>query len=306
VSTRLAVLSPTEAEGGEWSVRLDPEVLLPSRDAQLAVTFTPHKELNARAVRARLTGTERYRYRRSESTGGSGTRTVEHTGTEEVGRLDAVLAGPGRLAVGQPVSREWTFHVPDLGPASFEGEVLRCDWEITVSVDVPMALDPHLRVPVHVAQPTALLQAGVIDAGAYALFEEAPINVDAHPAQLKLEPVPVCIEQAFRGVVTLETPQPVPVQEVRLELRVHAKVTVSGGEEEEILVSRGHLEADGDAFGGPLASHAFTADPPGLWVPTVDLPHGHARAVFHVILARAWARDVHYVRDVALCTTTEL
>lgn len=49
MSTRLAVLSPTEAEGGEWSVRLDPEVLLPSRDAQLAVTFTPHKELNARA-----------------------------------------------------------------------------------------------------------------------------------------------------------------------------------------------------------------------------------------------------------------
>lgn len=234
------------------------------------------------------------------------TRTVEHTGTEEVGRIEATLAGPGQLAAGQPVSWDWTFHVPDLGPASFEGEVLRCDWELTVSVDVAMALDPHVRLPVHVAQPTALLRAGVIDVGAYALFEEAPANVDAHPAQVRLEPVPLCIEQPFSGVVTLETPEPVPVQEVRLELRVHARVTVSGGEEEEILVSRGHLDAQEGTFGGPLAGHPFSADAPGLWVPTVDLPHGQARAVFHVILARAMARDVHYVRDVALCTTTGL
>ena len=27
---------------------------------------------------------------------------------------------------------------------------------------------------------------------------------------------------------------------------------------------------------------------------------------FHVILARAWAPDIHYVRDVALATTREL
>ncbi|HLY35220.1 MAG TPA: hypothetical protein VKU35_00740 [Candidatus Limnocylindria bacterium] len=299
------MLTPTETSGGQWSVELEPSVLLPSRDAHAAVTFTPDRELNARSVRARLTGTERYRYRRTESDGKT-SRTVEHTGSDEVGRVDTILAGPVRLAAGQPVSWAWTFHVPDLGPASFEGGVLRCDWELAVHVDMRMALDPHLRQPVHVAQPSALLQAGVVDAGAYALFEEAPINVDAHPAQLKLEPVPLCIERPYRGVVTIETPDPVPVQEVRLELRVHATVTVAGGEQEEILVSQGHLDADGGSFGGPLASHPFTADPPGLWLPTLDLPHGRARAVFHVILARAWARDVHYVRDVALCTTTEL
>jgi hypothetical protein len=299
------VLTPSEWGGGEWSAQVDPAVLLPSRDGHLAVTFTPQRDLDARGVHARLTGTERYRYRRTESDGKT-SRTVEHTASEEVGRVEATLAGAGRLAAGQAVSWGWTFHVPDLGPASFEGEVLRCDWELAVNVDVPMAMDPHLRLPVHIAQPTALLRAGVVDAGAYALFQEAPINIDAHPAQLRLEPVPLCIAQPFRGIVTIETPEPVPVQEVRLELRVHAKVTVSGGEEEEMLVSQGHLEADGGSFGGQLASHPFTADPPGLWLPTLDLPHGQARAAFHVILARAWARDVHYVRDVALCTTTDL
>jgi len=43
-----------------------------------------------------------------------------------------------------------------------------------------------------------------------------------------------------------------------------------------------------------------------LGLPTIDLPHGRARAEFHVILAQAWAPDTHYVRDVAVATTTEL
>ena len=54
------------------------------------------------------------------------------------------------------------------------------------------------------------------------------------------------------------------------------------------------------------AVHCFTADAAGAWLPSVDLPHGRARGVFHVILARAWAQDIHYVRDVALATTREL
>ncbi len=303
------MLDPTKLSGGAWAATLEPPVLLPSRDAHLVVTFTPAREVKTRGVRGALIGTETYRYRQTETTAGPNgatTRTVERTGTAEVGRVEAQLAGPGVLAAGQPLRWEWSVHVPDLGPATFEGEVLRCDWELRVTVDRPMARDAELVLPVRVAQPAALLSAGVVDAGEYALFEEAPANVDAHPAQISLEPVPLDIGAPFRGSVTLETPVPVPVQEVRLELRVHARVTVHGGMEEEITVAQGHLQADGGMFGGPLAAHPFTADAPGAWLPTVDLPHGTARAAFHVILAKAWARDVHYVRDVALCSTTEL
>ncbi len=304
------MLDATERSGGSWSATLDPPVLLPSRDARLTITFTPQQGMKTRGVRAALIGTETYRYRQTESsTGANGvmtTHTVERTGTEEVGRVETTLAGEGQLAAGQLLRWEWTFHVPDLGPATFEGSVLRCGWEIRVTVDRPMARDSELRLPVRVAQPTALLRAGVVDAGQYALFAEAPANLDAHPAQIRLEPVPLSVAAPFSGGVTLETPEPVPVQEVRLELRVHARVTVAGGMEEEIVVARGHLDADGGAFGGPLATHAFTADAPDAWLPTVDLPHGNGRATFHVILAKAWARDVHYVRDVALCSSTEL
>ena len=44
----------------------------------------------------------------------------------------------------------------------------------------------------------------------------------------------------------------------------------------------------------------------GTWLPTIRLPHGRADAQFHVILAKAWAPDTHLVRDVAICSTTEL
>ncbi len=304
------MLDPIEMSGGAWTAAVDPPVLLPSRDARLLVAFTPQREMRTRVVRASLVGMETYRYRETETTAGAhgavSTQTVERTGHEEVGRVETTLAGEGVLAAGEEVRWEWSFHVPDLGPATFEGEVLRCDWELRVTIDRPMARDAELRLPIRVAQPTALLRAGVLDIGQYGLFEEAPVNVDAHPAQVRLEPVPLCVSQPFHGTVTIETGEPVAVQDVRLELRVHARVTRSGGKEEEVCIAQGHLQADGSLFGGPLAVHPFSADPPGAWLPTVDLPHGLARAEFHVILARAWARDVHYVREIALCSTTDL
>jgi hypothetical protein len=96
------------------------------------------------------------------------------------------------------------------------------------------------------------------------------------------------------------------VQEVRAELRVLSEVTVTGGHQDEIVAWRGVLVAGPVQFGGPLTEHPFNADAPGTWLPSVDLPHGRSRARFHVILAQEWAPDIHYERDVAVATTTEL
>ena len=41
-------------------------------------------------------------------------------------------------------------------------------------------------------------------------------------------------------------------------------------------------------------------------LPTIELRHGRAHAEFHVILARAWARDPHLVRGVAVATTRDV
>ena len=298
------------SETEPWQVTLDPPVLLPGRQAKLAVTFTPPRDLDAHGVAASLRCVERYRYDTTESGAGpdgtARTRQVTRTEYDELHRIDFALAGPTRLVRGQPETWRAEFEVPGLGPATFEGEELRCEWILEAKVDLRMAFDERTEIAVPVAQPTALLKAGVVATGQYGLFEEAPANVDAYPAQIRLDPVPICLGEPFSGSFTVETPEPIEVQEVRLELRVQAKVTHRGGRQEEITVQRGRLAADAGQFGGPFAAHSFTADAVEAWLPSIDLPHGTARASFHVILARAWQPDIHYVRDVALATTREL
>ena len=293
-----------------WQLSVEPDPLLPGRPAHLTLRFTPESDLDARGASAVLRCVETYRYDTTEMTTGADgrttSRTVTKTGHEEIHRIDYELQGPGLMAAGQP--RQWglDLEAPGLGPASFEGEELRCDWTLEAKVDLAMTTDERLKTLLHVAQPTALLRAGVVDTGQYGLFDEAPTNVDAFPAQIRLEPMPLCLLEPFSGSFTVETGEPIEVQEVRLELRVKVQVTSAGGREEEILVQKGRLEADGGRFGGPFAVHRFSADAAGAWLPAVDLPHGTARGAFHVILARAWERDIHYVRDVALATTRQL
>jgi hypothetical protein len=292
-----------------WSVRIEPAVLLPGRQASVTATYTPDHDHESRRVTITLRCVERYRYDRRETIStskGAGVRRVTHTGVEELVRLEVEVAGPTHFTRGEPRSWQATFDVPGLGPASFEGEALRCDWTLEAKVDVRMSIDELVEQAVAVAQPMALLRAGVLDTGMYGLFEEAPVNQDAHPAQVRLEPVPICLQAAFGGSFTVETAEPIAVQEVRLELRVQAEVTVPGGHREEITLWRGDLAAASQVFGGSLTEHAFEAGAPGAWTPSIDLPHGRARGQFHVILALAWEPDIHYVRDVALATTSEL
>lgn len=288
-----------------WAVVLDPPVLLPGRSVAVSLTYTPDRDHEGRAVRALLRCTERYRYSRTEGTG-STTHQVTRTGVEELARIEVKVADGQRFFHGQPVTWHVGFEVPALGPASFEGDALRCDWTVEANIDLPMGLDPRLVETVHVAQPVALLRAGVIDTGQFGLFEDAPVNLDALPAQIRLEPVPISLQSPFEGVFTVEMAGKATLQEVRLELRVLSEVNVYGGHHDEIVAWRGVLASGPAPFGGPLAEHPFRADASGAWLPSIDLPHGRARARFHVILAQEWAPDIHYERDVAVATTTEL
>lgn len=288
-----------------WAIQAEPPVLLPGHSVAVSLTYAPDRDIEARGVRAVLICRERYRYSRTEGTGTSA-RRVTKTRVEELARIEVQLAGPVRLVKGQPITWHCSFDVPDLGPATFEGDALRCDWTLEANVDVPMGLDPRAEVAVHVAQPKALLRAGVVATGQYGLFETAPVNLDALPAQIRLEPVPISLHSPFEGAFTVEMAGKGEVQEVRLELRVVADVTVPGGHHDEIVAWRGVLQPGPGLFGGPLTEHPFTAGPVEAWLPSIDLPHGRARAEFHVILAQAWAPDIHYVREVAVATTAEL
>ena len=165
--------------------------------------------------------------------------------------------------------------------------------------------DPSVELPVHLLQPTSLLRAGVVDVAQFALFPEASVEADGLRGTLWLDPVPLCVGAPFRGRLTLESGQERAVQEVRLELRVKARSTVGGGREESMTLWAGRLAGEG-GFGGGAAPYEFEGEVPERWLPTIQTEHGRADAAFHVVIAVAMARDPHLVRDVAICSTTEL
>ncbi len=195
--------------------------------------------------------------------------------------------------------------VPPLGPATLEATVSRLTWELEVKLDRPGQPDSAIVVPVRVLQPTALLRAGVVRVGEFALYESADSAVGEARASVEIKPMPICVGAPIDGRLMIETRGQLDLQEIRAELRVKVRATVPSGREEELTVWVGRLAGPGP-FGGASQALAFRADIPATWLPTIELPHGRTDATFHVILARAFARDPHLVRDVAICSTTEI
>ena len=139
----------------------------------------------------------------------------------------------------------------------------------------------------------------------FALYPAADGEADGIRGSIWLDPSPLCVGAPFKGRLDLEASPQRTVQDVRLELRVRAEATVSGGRHETITMWAGQLAGPGP-FGGTAQSFPFESALPEVWLPTIETNHGRADAQFHVIVATAWARDPHLVRDVAVCSTTEI
>jgi hypothetical protein len=179
------------------------------------------------------------------------------------------------------------------------------NWELEIKLDQPGWVDSAIVVPVRVLQPTALLRAGVVHVGQFALYPAADAETGGARASIELDQMPLCLGAPFTGALTITTDRSLSLQEVRLEVRVHVESTVRSGKEEDLTVFVGQLAGQGELAAGTEVM-PFRAALPLKDVPTIELPHGHAQATVHVILARPLAPDPHLVRDVALCTTTEI
>jgi hypothetical protein len=138
----------------------------------------------------------------------------------------------------------------------------------------------------------------------FALYEQADVASDGITGSIAFDPVPLVCGEPFTGRVQLQLAEAVKLQEIRAELRVEVKATVSGGQGESIVAWSGQLAPEGTFQGAVRWDVTGMLDARPL--PTIDLPHGRAQASFHVVLARAWAMDTHLARDVAIATTREL
>ncbi len=298
---------PATADSGgvNWQLDLERDGLLPGQLARGHLRIRARQPIEARGLLIALVATEQWQFTRTDTDSEGRTRTETVTRREELRRVPVQLLGPTALADGETRDFDVEIPVPPLGPASLDATVSALSWEIEAKLDIPNGLDSSLVVPVRVLQPTALLRAGVVRVGQFALYAAADSATDEARATLELDPMPLCLGAPFRGRLTIETDSPIKVQEVRLELRVKVKATVPSGRDETVTAWVGQLAGEG-TFGGGSQVLELEGALPARDLPTIELPHGRTDAEFHVILAKAWARDPHLVRDVAVCSTTEL
>ena len=298
-----AGLRVTQSDGGvDFTLDLERRALLPGQIAAGTVRLAFRNDIECRGIVASLVATEQWQWQSTHRDANGHTSTRTETERRELQRLPVQLSGPATHAAGETAEFRLELPVPPLGPATFEGTVSRLTWELEVKVDVP-GFDANVTVDIVVLQPTALLRAGVVSVGQFALWPSADVAADDARGSIALDPVPLCIGAPFGGLLSIAT-GPTKLQEIRLELRQQIRATVSSGLKEEITLWTSVVAGEGE-FGGEKAM-AFNGELPARWLPTIRLPHGEAHAQFHVILAKPLARDTHLVRDVAICSTTEL
>ena len=300
-----SILARANSHGVDWEVSLDRVDLLPGTTAKGAVTLVANHGTDARGLIAALIATEQWQFTETTTDAQGRPSSQKVTKTQELQRLPVQL--DGQLNLGSGERREIAFEVPvpPLGPATLDATVSRLTWELEIKLDRPGEFDSAIVVPVVVLQPTALLRAGVVRVEEFALYEAADSATDEARASLEIKPMPICVGARVDGHLTIETNGQLDLQEIRLEIRVKVQATVSSGLDEELTLWVGRLVGPGP-FGGASQVIEFQGDIPATYLPTIELPHGRTDATFHVILARAWARDPHLVRDVAICSTTEI
>jgi len=289
--------------GVDFELTMDRRELLPGQLATGTVRLIFRHAIEFRGIVASLTATEQWQWRRTNTNSNGQTTTETVTERHELQRLPVMLEGPGSHGAGETREFRLELPVPPLGPATFEATVSRLTWQLEVKLDVP-GFDPSIETDVVVLQPMGLLKAGVIDVGEFALWPSADAASDGARASIALDPVPLCIGGHFGGRLSIVTGV-TKVQEVRLELRAKVEATVSSGLKEELTLWAGRVAGEGE-FGGIDTSMPFEGVLAAEWLPTIRLPHGRSDATLHVILAKAWAPDTHLVRDIAICSTTEL
>jgi hypothetical protein len=293
-----------ESRGVTWTLELERDALLPGQLAKARVHLEMHKDLEARGLVAALIATEQWQFRQRQGSG-KNARTVTVTAHEELRRVPVMLLGPTNLRSGEVRDFDVELPVPPLGPASLDATVSGLSWDLEVKLDVPNGMDSAIVTHIRVLQPTALLRAGVVRVGQFALFGAAEGATEGARGSLELDPVPLCVGQPFTGRLAIETDKPQKLQEIRVEIRVKATSTVPNGLEEEITAWAGQVLGESELPAGTRTIE-LAGELPVRDLPTIELPHGRTDATVHLILARAWKRDPHVVRDVAICSTTEI
>jgi hypothetical protein len=297
-------MSPTwqgSSSGVDWTVALASDRLLPGRLTNGSIEVCADDRFEARGLIATLIAVEWWQHEESSTDAQGHVSTRTETTRRELIREPVQVSGPLELQPGEGRSFPIQMPVPPLGPASLDATVAGLAWTFEAKLDRPDWPDSRIEAPVRVVQPIALLRAGVVHVGEFALYPEADAGDPGLTASIALDPLPIVTGAPFRGRVTLRSDTARHLQEIRAEIRVKVRATVSSGLKETITPWAAVIDGPTDVAGERQL--AFDATFPDVALPTIELPHGEADAELHLILATAWARDPHLVRDITIATT---
>lgn len=300
----MGVVARNSGGGVDMELELERDDLIPGRLARGVLRLRATKGREIRGAELALIGTEYWKYRVTRSDGKGQTTTHIVRGTDDLPRVPIRLSGPASLTQGLTRSIPFELPVPGLGPPSISADVCGVEWILEAKVDVP-GFDPGVVLPVTIHQPTALLRAGVVPVGQFALWPSADAGRDGLRGTISLEPVPLDLGGPIQGRISLDLDSALDLQELRVELRVHASATVSSGLDEQLTVWVGRILEKGRLAAGHH-DLSFSGVLPDVALPTTTLPHGRTEARLRVVFAVKWAVDPHLERDVALATTTEV
>lgn len=299
--------------GVVWQIELDnasgafqPEAIVSGR-----VRFTPEHQIDVRATKVALVGSEHFVYsvRRASSGSNRGSTRQNQWFDEELFRQQLDLTGAASFAAGASTEFPFQFQLPQGALPSFESNVLRMRWYVRAWMDVG-GNDPDAERELNVTPPPGTLQAS-----GEAL---AAISGDG-TVWIAAEPAPIVAGQPFRGHVL--SPEPLNLSSSRIEVKQKVQTHEGGGapggqitvgnvgvalgggrmpvSEERVLWSA-QLTSAGVAEGGHRYEFAgqFPVGPFG----SIALPHGSSSASLDLVISRRLMPDRHVARPVAIAT----
>ena len=106
-------------------------------DVAGTVTWIPEKDKPPKEIKAVL------RWR----TEGRGDTDIEEAAT--------AIFHVATPMVGKPETMNFNLRLPELGPVTYDGDLLRLIWEVHVRVDLPWAIDEKYAAPIRVLKSPA-------------------------------------------------------------------------------------------------------------------------------------------------------
>lgn len=313
----MSFLGKLTGGGVDWTVTFAEDAgasgLLPGATVRGVARLTARRDIDARAIVAGLIGVAEWRVStsRRNSKGQIETDTVWRS--DNLGRVETVLAPATHVANGQTLELPFEFAVPPSAAPSFDSDVLRVKWEVEVKLDVG-GVDPSANVPVRILLPASQVRANAATLGLNALAPRVE-GADGGGHAIEIDPVPLVAGRPFRG--TLETGE--SLKGARVEIKFETDVRDTGnqligsltrdtigltresGDSQTTSVWVGELREAGDAGGG-RSRYEFSGELPPATSPTILLPYGQSKARVDVVVSRRFMPDRHLTREIAIAT----